>query len=258
MLITYLGVDRLLRAEDALDGDGDDGAPDAALLPAEKRGRDATYTSVCRGALRPALRGAGLRAHLALQRVVVRRVRDLRRRQRRALRRRAALGLGRGARRLRALPGALFLGDRLDSLRWCNAAGLGLGVLFSGLGHERWAARVRAVVAKTLVAFTVFYMAVGLSGAALYADVSSELALSFSENPLDAVAVMAYVLQLVPAKRHRLLPRLRDGRGLVRAPVGPRRAREPAAEPRPRGPRRHRRRLRRRRAAACPAAIFWR
>ena len=56
----------------------------------------------------------------------------------------------------------------------------------------------RTVVAKTLVAFTVFYMAVGLSGAALYADVSSELALSFSENPLDAVAVMAYVLQLVP------------------------------------------------------------
>ena len=46
MLITYLGVDRLLRAEDALDGDGDDGAPDAALLPAEKNGQDATFVAL--------------------------------------------------------------------------------------------------------------------------------------------------------------------------------------------------------------------
>ncbi|KAH8052985.1 metalloendopeptidase [Aureococcus anophagefferens] len=167
MLITYLGVDRLLRAEDALDGDGDDGAPDAALLPAEKRGRDATYTSVCRGALGPRYETlacaliwlCSVSSCVAYATFVA----DNGARFAGGPRWAWAAALG-GC----ALPGALFLGDRLDSLRWCNAAGLGLGVLFSGLGHEPRGRR--AVVAKTLVAFTVFYMAVGLSGAALYAD----------------------------------------------------------------------------------------
>ena len=132
MLITYLGVDRLLRAEDALDGDGDDGAPDAALLPAEKQGKDSTYTSVCRGALGP--RYETLACALIWLCSVSSCVAY------------ATFVADNGARFAGgprwawaaaldgcALPGALFLGDRLDSLRWCNAAGLGLGVRFSGL-----------------------------------------------------------------------------------------------------------------------------
>ena len=56
----------------------------------------------------------------------------------------------------------------------------------------------RGVVRWTLLAFAAAYMAVGCAGAALYGDVSDELALSFAKSSLDSAAAMVYAIQLVP------------------------------------------------------------
>ncbi|KAH8051927.1 metalloendopeptidase [Aureococcus anophagefferens] len=269
MLITYLGVDRSCAPRTRSTATATTARPTPRSCGEKRQG--AAYVRLPRRA-RPALRDAGLRAHLALQRVVVRRVRDLRRRQRRALRRRAALGLGaaRGARcpaRSSSATGSTRSGGATPrAWAWaCSsaasssagaaaawslaavaaalrraapaeaaanlpvAAGIAVfcneGIVALAPSARRDMSRAgrrafRAVVAKTLVAFTVFYMAVGLSGAALYADL------------VPSVIVFFLAFETAEGWCAR-----RSGRD----------AREPAAEPRPRGPRRHRRRLRRRR-----------